>query len=564
METSLESQFADLGAAARKQARISLGGHFELESVPIELPGYVESWRVKVATKRADHLTISVTAQFPFELPTVFVEKNLFGVVPHIDQRGELCYCDKATSTYDPLDIGDVVLWVVERACCVLNADDERVMSDEFASEFQSYWKAPEHFLCLLDDFKTTREVELIWLDRKYSGGYSFLACNEAEVGIRWLKQSGIGVPTVRGKALFVPNVIPPKPPYPQTNGALFELLLTHPKEIRTRWESFVRKEGRSTLILSTVSSSRGEALLAWRHTRLPPNYSKPSQNTVNGFRPGKHPIAMEMRGWGANAQLTRFRGDRVDLTRLVHRTTGSQTEPGFKHLVIIGVGSIGSHLLLALAKSHHFERMMLIDPELLKVENVLRHAAGFDQVSRPKAKVMGELIGRHCPWATIEFIEGDILNNIQSLPELAETADLFVLATGNEVIEKAVIPLIMKLCQPRTAIHRVWLTTNAEKGQLVRFVVGEKGCPDCDEEIHEPRNPGSIIYEPGCSAGFGQFGGSRLQRFVALCCDAILKPVDSPYRLKWTARPQEETSEQDGVEIEDIMRVEACARCGE
>lgn len=557
MGTSLEHEFDQLATEARKQARTALAGAFELETTDSKAP-YIESWRVRVNHRNSEWILLRVKPQFPLELPTVYVEDHsLYGRIPHIDQRGELCYCDKATSTYHIDDIKEIALWVVNEAKKVLDKSDEYARDDEFAAEFLSYWKAVPSFLSLLEDFDKIREVDVLWLDTKRSKGFSFIVCEEPDEARMWLQRSAMGVPAIKDKALFLPNIMPPRPPFPNTNRELYDWMQLQP--VRPRWEAFVRNRTRDKLIISTVPSSRGDSLIGLTVPYVPPDPQKPKSIAVNGFRPGKHPLKMEMHGWAGEAELYRFEGERIDLARLINRTVGEQPN-WLKHIIVVGAGSIGSNLLNSLVKSHHFDRVSIFDPDELKVENVLRHALGFNYVTTNKAVAMAEEIGNRCPWMQVDVIDRDVLLAVDRLEQLASSADIVILATGNAVVERTLSSKLLRYCRSGTSVVRLWFTANADRGILMRYISGKRGCPECSAEP-SISSPGSILYEPGCSAGFAQFGGSRLDRFIAVCVDQILRPSEEPSLLQWIARPVDET---DQVDVIELSRLESNAECSE
>lgn len=556
--TSLEHEFDQLATEARKRARIALAGAFELETTDSKDP-YIESWRVRVNHRNAEWIVLRVKPQFPLELPTVYVEDHsLYGRIPHIDQGGELCYCDKATSTYDINDIEGIACWVVKQVQKVLDKSDDYATDDEFAAEFLSYWKATSSFLSLLEEFDKVREVDVLWLDAKRSKDFSFIVCEKPDVARMWIQRSDMGVPTREDRALFLPNIVSPRPPFPKTNHELYDWMQSQPG--RRRWESYVKNRKSDRLILSTVPSSRGDSLIGLTVPHVPPDPRKPKSIAVNGFRPGKHPLKMEMHGWAGEAELYRFKGERIDLDRLVNRTVGEQPD-GLKHIIVVGAGSIGSNLLNSLVKSHHFDRVSIFDPDELKVENVLRHALGFNYVKTNKAKAMAKEIGNRCPWVQVDAVDSDVLLAMDKLEQLASSADLVIFATGNAVAERTLSSKLLRYCRSGTSVVRLWFTANADRGILMRYISGKRGCPEC---LAEPSisSPGSILYEPGCSAGFAQFGGSRLNRFIAVCVDQILRPSKEPSLLQWIARPIDETDQVDVIELSRLESNAECSAC--
>ena len=121
----LDSALSAQAILARNQARITLAGHFDLQSLPSPDDRFAESWRVRIGHAKAEWIVIRVSRRFPLELPTVFVEDlTLYGRIPHVNANGELCYCDKSVSTYLPEDIKRIALWIVSKVIEVLDRGD--------------------------------------------------------------------------------------------------------------------------------------------------------------------------------------------------------------------------------------------------------------------------------------------------------------------------------------------------------------------------------------------------------------------------------------------------------
>lgn len=561
----LDEALLALSEKSRLDARIALGSTYELESSP-GTGRFVEQWRIRVNARRASHIWIRVSPRFPLELPEVFVEGDgFFNVVPHISLNGKLCYCDEETTFYDPEDARRVILEVARRSIEVLDA--EAFPADDFAREFHSYWSADRDFLSLLSDFETLREIDILWLDVEKSRGFSFVACEDIASGLKWLKQSGLGVATLKGKGVLLPNAFTQAPPYPRTNQEVYDWISKNRRPLLSRFESFLKKDRVDTLFLSTLPSDRGSSLFAWSHPRLkcptPQTAKGKMHGAVPGFRPGKHPVSLEMKNWGASTPVQRYEGVRIDTVRLRRRTVGQDADNGFRHLVVIGVGALGSHISMGLIQSHEFDRLSLVDPDRLKIENVLRHACGFDDIEEAKVTALKKLAGHKCPWMTIDTRQGNALSYLPELQSWLETADLVLIATGvNVAAENELVSMCLKAGKPNLAVHRVWFTPQAQEGHLVRYVKGYPGCPKCLEA--PPVLPPDVHYEPGCSPGFAQFGGSRLNRFVAVAVDAMIGPVGAGWHLTWQARSMDDPDGSDHVSRSAHAPEGACICCGE
>ena len=533
---------------------------FDFQTVECRYSGNVEGWRIKVDSRHAEFVTLELSHRFPLELPDVFVEDfQLYGQVPHIDHNLKLCYCDEDTASIDPTRPGDIIMWVIEQTLAVLNIDNPN--SDEFATEFTYYWRASQPFLSLLRDLETPRIVEILHLDRKVSGQNAFLAHEERENAERWLKQSKIGRATAYSRALFLPNLIDPVPPFPENNEDVYKLVRAKGGKTQSLWEGFMREETGRTYILSTVSSSRGDTLIGWAHDRVSASSNRKRKGVVKGFRPGKAPISMELdHNWGRKTVVQRFNGVSITLDRLVDRTEGA-LNPRFSHAVLVGAGSLGSNLLTSLCASTQFERISIFDPDTLNVENVLRHSCGFDKVGQDKTRALTSLIGANCPWIVFDEINKSVLDSPDEFSGACKTADLVILATGSDSIENLLLDRLLEMKVKGQQVHRVWITAGAEAGYVARYEIGVTGCHRCTE-LPEGEPAGEIRYEPGCSAGFATYGGSRLQRFIAVSSDFVLSSVSGPHVLSWHSRGSDKLGSTDNAEVMELRQVERCTVC--
>ncbi|MBS1706283.1 MAG: ThiF family adenylyltransferase [Armatimonadetes bacterium] len=560
MANSLSDQFSAWATESRNQARVALATRYDFQTVKCCRSSNVEAWRIKVDSPHAEFIRLEVSARFPLELPDVFVEDSgIYGQVPHIDHNLKLCYCDEDTSSVDPTRPGDVVQWVIEQTMAVLEVGEVR--PDDFATEFTYYWTGSLPYLSLLRDVVTPRIVEVLHLDQKVSQPNQFLAHEDRDEALRWLKQSTIGRPTVYSRALFLPNLIGPVPPYPETNEDVYALIKANGGEAQKLWEQFMRQESGRTHILSTVGSSRGDTLIGWEHTRAAAGSSSKLHGAVKGFRPGRAPFSMELaHNWGRKTPLRRFDGVSITLDRLVKRTEGA-SEPRFRHALLIGAGSLGSNLMTSLCASTQLERISIIDPDTLKIENVLRHSCGFDKVGMSKARAVASLIGTDCPWVIFDEISLNVLDCLDKFDEISSTADLVILTTGNDAIETLLLDKLFARRREGQLVHRAWITSGADAGYVVRYQVGSAGCHRCTE-LPEAEHSEDIRYEPGCSAGFARYGGSRLQRFIAVASDLMLSAPSGPCVLKWHGREDNESESSDRVEVSYVGQEVRCAVC--
>lgn len=99
------------------------------------------------------------------------------------------------------------------------------------------------------------------------------------------------------------------------------------------------------------------------------------------------------------------------------------------KRVVLFGVGAIGSHLAILLAKSG-LGNITIVDGDFLRPGDVTRHAAGSNGVGYPKVEAVKELIADSAPWTNTDTVSEALWHPERILEESAG-ADLVIDGTG-------------------------------------------------------------------------------------------------------------------------------------
>jgi len=188
------------------------------------------------------------------------------------------------------------------------------------------------------------------------------------------------------------------------------------------------------------------------------------------------------------------------------------------KRVLIIGLGSVGSHIAIELAKSG-IMKFCLIDHDRLEVANVVRHVAGLPHVGRYKTKATAQLIKEKDPYAEIQTREEKVSwENIDELLKLIQEADIIVCVPDDRTPKL----IINRLCvQEKKPCVFAGAFRRAYGGQIIIFRPGASLCYQCfcmllpeeaaDEEISSQGQAERIAYadrpvpiEPGLSTDIG------------------------------------------------------------
>lgn len=154
-------------------------------------------------------------------------------------------------------------------------------------------------------------------------------------------------------------------------------------------------------------------------------------------------------------------------------------------HLVCIGLGSLGSHTTLALAKAG-VRRFTLFDPDILMPENVCRHVGDLSDLGRAKVEIMGDRIRARRPGAEVDVVVASALPDqsheaaigfakFRSL--LTQPDVLLVITVADDRVERPLNALLVQADVP--AIYASVLGAG-DHGRVFRVRPRETGCYEC------------------------------------------------------------------------------------
>jgi molybdopterin-synthase adenylyltransferase len=101
------------------------------------------------------------------------------------------------------------------------------------------------------------------------------------------------------------------------------------------------------------------------------------------------------------------------------------------KKVLIIGLGSFGSHIAVELAKAG-VGMFTLVDFDRIELSNVTRHVCGVNELGRLKTYAMKDAILLKNPFAVVSTVEADINCDVDLLHSLIQDADITICVTDN------------------------------------------------------------------------------------------------------------------------------------
>jgi molybdopterin/thiamine biosynthesis adenylyltransferase len=164
----------------------------------------------------------------------------------------------------------------------------------------------------------------------------------------------------------------------------------------------------------------------------------------------------------------------------------------GSKHVTIVGAGAIGSFLADQMVRAG-VRRLRLIDHDILRPGNSVRHLAGKAEWGRPKVDGTRCVLRQHRPQPAVEAVQKEISDSDDARSAFAGT-DLVVDASGSSwatgllsrECQRIGIPMLVAYCQRAGEVVRV---------DRVLLNEGETWLPVLRPGAHEP----PAVYDNGC-----------------------------------------------------------------
>lgn len=536
---ALESEYA----AATDRARRFVASHFALEVCDPASPDYPPTpehwrqvWTVTVDNQEALELLVAIPKNFPDQLPTVYVPSVAIDPalqIPHLDARRLLC-------TFDPneaipnIDVhpGEIVMQAIHRGEQLWRDGLAGANQADFDDEWEAYWEQSitNEVLSLVELAGGARKVAAIRLSPPWKGKSWLVASGKAE-GTRWLAAVGYTPPVTSVPALYLPINDLGRPPFPMTNRDVYRRLETHDPAALQRLLEFLGSHKRPSGILFSVrSATGGHTMGMWWHTpffhevRSGPRSVKRQVGVIPGFTPGPRAARIELIGRHGDQALVRGAVTRVDRARLLRRTAGVACDSLIAPVSIVGCGSIGSLLAESLARSGIVPGLRPIDPDVLTVENVMRHLCGMSDVGEAKVAAVSQKIGRQFPHVACEPHAHDVLDLLRTNPRALEPSSLCVVAVGAYSVERR----LNRLAHAASSgwaypLCFVWVEPYLYGGHAVLIRREYPGCFECafDDDllfktrvIHDPH--GFTRRESGCQTTYMPYSGADAVQFAA------------------------------------------------
>lgn len=237
----------------------------------------------------------------------------------------------------------------------------------------------------------------------------------------------------------------------------------------------------------------------------------------------------------------------RADIQRwhpnfLLNRTGGNADLYG-KHVIIVGLGSVGSEIALRMAKAG-IGQLSLVDYDVMEPDNVHRHSLGSDQIfmdlnkklyNKPKVMGIKEEIKRKYPFTQVETFPDNFLTVIEDHKIDFKKSNLIIIAIGSANSEMMINRKLYQLKKSPPVLY-TWVEPLGIGGHTLVTLNREKvGCYQClfKAEEDSPIYNRSAFAKPfqefsktitGCGSVFTPYNFLDSERSAMLAVDAGLK----------------------------------------
>ena len=343
------------------------------------------------------------------------------------------------------------------------------------------------------------------------------------------------------------------EPPFNMTNGEVLTLLEKDKPEEFQRYESFINQNAGSTYVLFEKKINGEHKYFGWRHNS--------TDTRLKGLsRPAAKPF-QTIRTVLANKSVKRLWPESYALRRLQNRTAGIENISSPRYAVV-GLGSIGSHLLHYLNDKHSVE-FRLIDPDILGLENIGRHLLGAKYVGHPKVEALRHYLKDLAPVQPITIRQASVFKVVQDDPKYLNEADIIVIAIGEPTIEgwlaeklaegRITKPMVFLWVEPfLLGGHLIYLPPEDvkykslfdEEGSFVGNVINKKGYS----------NPVVSKQEAGCQALYTPYSVHDIHWYLGCMLAKISDLIKNPSSelVSYTFVGNKDIASAERIELSD------------
>lgn len=446
---------------------------------------YSDGFLIDIDVAGTSHQIRAVVPEsYPFTLPKFHLVNRLnYGALAHIGWNtqnpnyGDICYFSSEHNSIDTSQAKEIFVFALEQAIEILRKalTDCDENDSEIEREYMAVWafhsNRSHRLWCLaeplsddiieLDIFKGDENRDLAISSHNKFNVNTMLNPKRMSKG----KQLGKGVLLKVDKLIPVPA---PKESFMDWWRRQYALL---PVGIKDRLRECFGKVKSKSFTIVFCSHIHGNPI----YVGLKFTVSGQDKNTKLSC-----PISLDkLEGWEVISQDIRPFSPDV----LIPRGGGIATFQG-KHICIVGVGSVGSHVAEMLC-GEGVGQITLIDNEILEPANIHKHVLGAGEIGYFKGVGLKIILETNYPFVQINAKVQAVSGLDFSQPVNWRRFDLIIWATGNLTLEKAFstyaieqsinVPIVHGWNEPFGVGGHVVVTTSESSGCLSCLYIDKK-----------------------------------------------------------------------------------------
>lgn len=452
-------------------------------------------------------------------LPKIFIKSECYEdmkFLPHVNRDLSICiYDDGLNQVFNESPLPEMIEEMVFKAKRILmQRDHPETVIEEFEREFRAYWEITYsgNDVVSATGLSIIRDGSLPFKGYYFMSpfnGFRYLIYQETEIfekfkcylDFRHVQYSNIEV--------FEIDYSEKMPPFHLSFSKSIKYLK---KEDLKRFRKAVNgKQIDSALI---IFKRKEEEYFGWVHNRTLPPLS-----IMKGGRSRLSSWEILNSQTFSKSLVERLTFLNVNPERLEKRTSGFFTE-NKTTLCIIGLGSVGSNLLNFLTKLP-IKQYYLIDSDILKVENVFRHQAGFNKIGRTKVDIAREMIINKNPFCEVITHADSVINVLNDDSELLNKYDLTIVVIGVTMVEKYIVEHLIKT-ECKKSLIIIWVEGFLASGQMI--YVHPDDLPKAKDVLMDfpysvlSNNNESKVYlkEGSCQTGYFPYSEASVTLFLS------------------------------------------------
>ena len=476
-----------------------------------------EPWAKKRSVSRAYQVEIEmngvptsfyfgVRKSFPLSFPYLYlVQWDIFGILPHVETDGYVCYAQEEGSVLNSEDIAGLAQEAVSMAVQVVMDGISGANHHDFVEEFGAYWDRLQRVKDVISIVTPADQAKRIHV-YKAKGGVCYLADDEQSFKkfLRlkpydsWKHYSAVYIPLNPGTVIT--------PPHPakfwqvsDIRTVIFDNLL--PDRKAEVLELLTNTHSEEVILLGLPRTAEGKTLVGLK---------------FNGVVHG-HPL----KDGGRASEVIPLTINRRDKEFLLPRG-GSNLLLREKRVLLLGCGSVGGFIANEVTRAGIL-RLTVLDKDVLAHENMFRHVLGKKHVGKNKVDGIKDDIEGRLPFVEVSPVPMSLEDALESGKIKIGDYDLIISALGNVTVELAFNKYIHGI-EPCPVIF-TWLEPYGIGGHavLTRLQGSKRGCLKCLYKAED----GDVR----CRASFAEKGQSFVKNIDG--CRNVFTPFGSLDAMK-------------------------------